>query len=113
MKQVQDVITELVIEGQRIVYPDDSSKRIKKTTKDRAGRGRGGLGSMQLMLIKDPRSGSLDMCQPSTDKLIMGQNDSDELTGEASGVAPTEDMQTASSNDNQEDQRGGGGVDGH
>ena len=38
--------------------------------------------------------------------------DSEEMTGEASGAASTEDTQTGSSSDSQEDSRGGGGVGG-
>ena len=42
LKDVHDLITELVAEGWRILYTDGSSTRIKKTAKDRA-RGVWGL----------------------------------------------------------------------
>ena len=60
--KVQDLITELVNDGWRIVYTGGSSKKINKQRKTE----RADLGCLCQMTSKDPKPGSQGVSEPST-----------------------------------------------
>ena len=69
LQHVQDLITELVKDGWRIVYTDGSPKKNQKQQKKTE---RAGMGYLRQMTIKDPKSSCQGMFRPSTGKPAKG-----------------------------------------